>query len=111
MKKLGNKPLYKPKGKIYFIPDIHGDYNKLIILWNKILLEIKNEDHLVFLGDYIGSIWLHSVKGIWAIFSAWSSFFNYTKPIGSLPLKHRAIFTMVTTSSLWGGMLSIASKA
>ena len=53
--KLGNNPLFSPLGKIFIIPDIQGDSKKLESLWNKISLEIKKEDHLVFLGDYIGS--------------------------------------------------------
>ena len=51
--KLGNQKLFQAKG-IYFIADIHGDINKLKSLWEKIKKIIKPEEHLVFLGDYIG---------------------------------------------------------
>lgn len=38
---------------IYVIPDIHGEYNKLVTLMDKINKERKPEDTIVFLGDYI----------------------------------------------------------
>lgn len=38
---------------IYVIPDIHGEYNKLVTLMDKINKERRPEDTIVFLGDYI----------------------------------------------------------
>ena len=38
---------------IYVIPDIHGGYNKLVTLMDKINKERRPEDIIVFLGDYI----------------------------------------------------------
>lgn len=38
---------------IYVVPDIHGEYDKLTTLMNKIKKERKPEDTIVFLGDYI----------------------------------------------------------
>lgn len=38
---------------IFVIPDIHGEYDKLMRLMNKIIEERKPEDTIVFLGDYI----------------------------------------------------------
>ena len=38
---------------IYVIPDIHGEYSKLVTLMDKINKERRPEDTIVFLGDYI----------------------------------------------------------
>ena len=38
---------------IYVVPDIHGEYEKLITIMNKIDKERQPEDVIVFLGDYI----------------------------------------------------------
>lgn len=52
--KFGNQDLFKPKGNIFFIGDIQGDDSKLLSLWTKLKPQLKAEDHVVFLGDYIG---------------------------------------------------------
>lgn len=38
---------------IFVVPDIHGEYEKLLKLMDKIHKERKPEDKIVFLGDYI----------------------------------------------------------
>lgn len=38
---------------IFVVPDIHGEYEKLLKLMNRIHKERKPEDRIVFLGDYI----------------------------------------------------------
>lgn len=38
---------------MYVVPDIHGEYNKLMTLMGKINEEKRPEDTIVFLGDYI----------------------------------------------------------
>lgn len=38
---------------IYLVADIHGEYHKLKSLYSS--LNLSDEDHLVFLGDYIGN--------------------------------------------------------
>lgn len=38
---------------IFVVPDIHGEYEKLLELMDKIHKEGKPEDKIVFLGDYI----------------------------------------------------------
>lgn len=38
---------------IFVVPDIHGEYEKLLKLMGKIHKERKQEDKIVFLGDYI----------------------------------------------------------
>lgn len=37
---------------IYVVPDIHGEYEKLITIMNKIDKERQPGDVIVFLGDY-----------------------------------------------------------
>ena len=51
--KLGKNKLHKPK-RIIIIPDLQGKYFLFLSLWEKIEKEIKEGDHIVFLGDYIG---------------------------------------------------------
>lgn len=65
MKKLGNKPLIQSKGKVYIIPDIHGAYDQLNNLWIILSKRIKKEDHIVFLGDYLGNYpWSKNLKAL-----------------------------------------------
>lgn len=52
--KYGKRDLIECQGKEFIIADLHGDYQKLKDLLNKVFQEIKKEDHLIFLGDYIG---------------------------------------------------------
>ena len=57
----GSLPLFNPK-RIFFIGDIHGDFNRLQKLWEKIEVDFQSDDHLVFLGDLVNRLGLHSVE-------------------------------------------------
>lgn len=59
--KFGRNELIKCTGQLYFIPDVHGELYKLRTLWDKILINLKEEDHIVFLGDYIGNLSRHNI--------------------------------------------------
>ena len=39
--------------KVFVVPDIHGEYDKLLRLMDKILDKRTNDDLIIFLGDYI----------------------------------------------------------
>lgn len=53
MIKLGLRPLFEPKRKIFVVADVHAEYDKLKRLIKKIKPILKPIDHIVFVGDLI----------------------------------------------------------
>lgn len=57
------KHFYPCSGKQYFIGDVHAEYYKLASVLDQILPDLKQEDHIIFLGDIIdGPFNLKTIK-------------------------------------------------
>lgn len=73
--KYGSLEIHNPD-KTFLIGDVHGDFDQLKKLWDKIELSFSNKDHLVFLGDLVNRDGLFSAEVLEFVFNLKNKYKN-----------------------------------